>query len=66
MTDTSIAKVMATLMRFPMAFSVQLPKAAGVTAEAGQVHAGESCLLHGCLSSRLGAVRSSHTPLRGI
>ncbi len=41
MTDTSIAKVMATLMRFPMSFSVQLPKAAGVTAEAGQLPAGE-------------------------
>ncbi len=41
MTDTSIAKVMATLLRFSMTFSVQLPKAAGVTAKAGRLPAGE-------------------------
>ena len=41
MTDTSIAKAMATLLRFSMTFSVQLPEAAGVTAEAGQFPAGD-------------------------
>ena len=50
------------VVAFSMVFSVRQPTAAGATAEAGQLPAGEY-LLHGCLSSRLGALRSLHSPL---